>query len=239
MESPRILAIETSGPRGSIAIGEAGRLIEEVVFATQRQRARDLLPSIDETVRKQHWRPVDIEHCYISNGPGSFTGLRVAVTFARHLALATGCKLCAVPSMDVMAQNALQLSPAPDCVVTFLDARKDQVFAAAYRRTDEGYVREQDVRMAAPGAFLQKLGGTALVLGQGAAHHREAIECAGCTIADESLWLPTAATVLSLGWKLAQRGEFTAAPDLVPAYVRRPEAEEVWDARQAESKNRL
>ncbi|MCA9254863.1 MAG: tRNA (adenosine(37)-N6)-threonylcarbamoyltransferase complex dimerization subunit type 1 TsaB [Phycisphaerales bacterium] len=238
MESPRILAIETSGQRGAIALGRGGDPLEEVVFATQRERARDLLPTIDASVRRQGWTPRDIDHCYISVGPGSFTGLRVAVTFARHLALATDCKLCAVPTLSVMAQNALEISPGPDPVVAFLDARKDQVFAAAYAPTNGIYEPADDVRMVAPGDFLKSLARPAVVLGAGVTHHRSAIEAAGCGVADEALWAPTAVNVLKLGWRMAQAEQFVAAPDLVPAYVRRPEAEEVWDRRQAESENR-
>lgn len=239
MEPPRILAIETSGRRGAIALGCGGELVEEVVFATDRERARDLLPSIDDVVNRQGWRPGDIDHCYVSIGPGSFTGLRVAVTFARHLQLATGCKLCAVPTLDATARNALTAAPSPPCVATFLDARKDQVFAAAFRRTTDGYERIHDVCMAAPAEFLKNLAQPAFVLGEGVVHHRAAIESAGGTVAGEEFWQPTAISVLALGWRLAQAGRFIDGPDLVPAYVRRPEAEEVWDRRQAESENRL
>lgn len=239
MEPPRILAIETSGRRGSIAVGHAGRLLEEVVFATDRERARDLLPTIDAAVRRQSWRPSDVDHCYLSVGPGSFTGLRVAVTFARHLTFATGCKLCAVPTLDVMAQNGLSHSSMPNLVVPFLDARKDQVFAAAYHLDGDRYKRRGEVRMVEPAAFLSGLGSAAFVLGPGVVHHREAIEAAGGVIAEEAFWSPRAANVLSLGWRLAQMGRFVAGPDLVPAYVRRPEAEEVWARRQAESDDRL
>ncbi len=235
MESPRILAIETSGRRGSIALGCGESLLDEVVFATDRERARDLLPSIDAAFRRQGWRPPDIEHCYLSNGPGSFTGLRVGVTFARHLALATDCKLCAISSMDVMAQNALELSSPPNVVAAFLDARKDQVFAAAYQLRGDYYERTHDVRMAAPAAFLAELGSSALVLGEGAKHAQAAIETAGGRIADESLWHARASVVYRMGWRAAVAGQFVTAPDLVPAYVRRPEAEEVWEKRQAQS----
>ncbi|MCB9852640.1 MAG: tRNA (adenosine(37)-N6)-threonylcarbamoyltransferase complex dimerization subunit type 1 TsaB [Phycisphaerales bacterium] len=235
-EPPRILAIETSGRRGAVALGIGANLLEEVVFATDRERARDLLPCIDEAVRRQGWRPGQVQHCYVSVGPGSFTGLRVAVTFARHLALATGCKLCAVPTMDVMALNALALDPAPELVATFLDARKDQVFAAAFRRANHIFQSLDVVRMSAPAEFLNELARPIVVLGEGVVHHRTAIEAAGGIVADESLWRPTASSVLTLGWRMAQAGRFVAPQDLVPAYVRRPEAEEVWDRRQAESK---
>lgn len=234
-EPPRILAVETSGRRGAVALGLGGQLLEEVVFATDRERARDLLPSIDAAFRRQGWRPGDIDHCYISIGPGSFTGLRVAVTFARHLALATGCRLCAVPTMDVMAQNALKLDPTPDLVATFLDARKDQVFAAAFAQSEGVFESLDAVRMSAPAVFLNSLARPVVVLGEGVVHHRPAIEAAGGIVAEESLWQPTAASVLTLGWRMAQAGRFIDGPDLVPAYVRRPEAEEVWERRQAES----
>lgn len=229
----RILCIETSGRRGSAAIAVGPRLIEERGFATDAEHARDLLPIIDHLCRAHGWSPRDIEHCYLSIGPGSFTGLRVAVTFARHLALATDCRICAVPTLDVIAQNALELSGPPPLVAPILDARRRQVFTAAYEWRDR-YEATGEPRMTAPEAFLAPLRERGVVvLGEGVAWHRAAIEAAGASVAPEALWWPRSAGVHALGWRMAQEDRFVDSVRLTPLYVRRPEAEELWERRQA------
>ncbi|MBK8269572.1 MAG: tRNA (adenosine(37)-N6)-threonylcarbamoyltransferase complex dimerization subunit type 1 TsaB [Planctomycetes bacterium] len=116
MPEPRIIAIETSGRSGSVAIAEGPRLIQEAEFAADQEHARDLLPLIDSLFQVHEWTPASVEQCHVSIGPGSFTGLRVAVTFARHFALATGAKICAVPTLDVIAMNALKIQPPPEAI---------------------------------------------------------------------------------------------------------------------------
>src|SRR5712671_4542595 len=95
MKDEKIIAIETSSRVGSVALAEGPRLVAERTFETQTEPAtadlrhgRELIPTLSALCREQGWRPSDISQCHVSIGPGSFTGLRVAVTFARTAALA-------------------------------------------------------------------------------------------------------------------------------------------------------
>lgn len=238
MSPPRILAIETSGRCGSIALGLGDKLVADAPFATDAEHARDLLPTADALCRKLGGEFFDearqiplLDHCYVSIGPGSFTGLRVAVTFVRHLALAMGVKIVAVPTLDAIAQNAQSLSAPPEKLAVVLDAKRNQVFGALFELRAGRYERLQGPQLVSPAELLA--GGNWSVLGEGVPYHRDAIEAAGAAVVDENLWRPRAAMVHRLGWRLAQAGKFTAAHELVPLYVRRPEAEELWEQRQA------
>ena len=238
---PISLAVETSGRHGSIALGRGATCVEEVAFSTERERARDLLPAIDALVSRNGHAPGDIEHCYVSVGPGSFTGLRVAVTFARHLALATGAKLVAVPTMDCIAQNARQAAQRIERAIVILPARKGQMFAASYRRDGEVFACELPVRMAEAAAFFREAGadGATIILGEGVGQVRDSIEAVGAIASDEERWHARAGVVYELGQRAADAGRFIAPQDLVPLYVRRPEAEEVWERRAAASDHDL
>lgn len=238
MSPPRILAIETSGRRGSMALGLGDKLVADAPFATDAEHARDLLSTADalcRTLGSQFFNEVSqtpyLDHCYVSIGPGSFTGLRVAVTFARHLALAMGVKIVAVPTLDVIAENARSLMTPPDRLAVVLDAKRSQVFGALYVRRDGPYERQQGPLLATPSELLA--GGSWSVIGEGVNYHREAIDAAGAATLDESLWWPRASLVHRIGWQLAQSAGFTPANELVPLYVRRPEAEELWERRHA------
>jgi tRNA threonylcarbamoyladenosine biosynthesis protein TsaB len=170
---------------------------------------------------------------YVSAGPGSFTGLRLGVTFARTLVWAARGRVRAVrvSTLDVIAQNCLELTPPPDDLVVLLDAKRGRVFAAAfvidqgtYRRTTEPAEWEVEAL-----AATLPLGCAAV--GEGIAYHGPAVNGAGFDVLPEELNRPRAEMVHALGYARATAGDFDELSALVPVYVRRPEAEEVWERR--------
>lgn len=230
MPDPRIIAIETSGATGSVALARGPRLLAEQTFSTKTQHARELLPMLAGLYEQNAWRPGEVEECYLSIGPGSFTGLRVAVAFARHLSLATGARLCAVPTLDVIAANALSLSVPPERLAVILDAKRGQVFGAIFTRVRETYRRDHEARLVEPATLLIE-GPPLSVTGEGIDYHRVAVESSGAAIIDRTLWTPRAGGVHRLGWAMSRAGRFTPQHELVPFYLRRPEADEVWEKR--------
>ena len=233
MDKAKIIAIETSGRHGSVAVAEGPELIEEIEFATDRDHARDLLPTVAELCRRRGWKPTSLDHCYLSIGPGSFTGLRIGVTFARHFALASGVKICAVGTLDVIAENALELDPVPTPLAVVLDAKRACVYCAIFQLADGSYRRRADPRMVEPAEIFSGEQGMT-VIGEGIDHHAEAIEAMGAAMLDRRLWHPRAANVHRLGWRMAAKGNFTDPVELTPEYIRRPEAEELWEKRHGQ-----
>ena len=233
MNDEKIIAIETSSRVGSVALAAGPLLIAERAFATQTEHGRELIPTLDALCREQGWRPGEISQCYVSIGPGSFTGLRVAVTFARSAALSGNLRICAVPTLAVIAENCTSLSPPPSRVAVILDAKRQQVFGGIFDFIDGAYRAEAAARLAGPGEILSAAPMPRAVIGEGIAFHREAVTQSGVAIVEESLWTPRAAMVHRIGRRMAQRGEFTTARSLLPLYIRRPEAEELWEKRQA------
>jgi tRNA threonylcarbamoyl adenosine modification protein YeaZ len=123
------LAIETSGRVGSVAAFLDGRLLAEETFEHGLANAARLVVTMDALCRQQGWRPGDVNELYISIGPGSFTGLRLAVTVAKTMWLATGVRIVAVPSVRVLACNA---PPEATNLIVVLDAKRGQVFTARF-----------------------------------------------------------------------------------------------------------
>ena len=93
------LAIETSGRIGSISVLRDEVVVAEEEFPHGLQHAAQIVPIIDRLIGAQGWGPGDIEQLFVSQGPGSFTGLRIGITLAKTMALATGVKIVAVPSL--------------------------------------------------------------------------------------------------------------------------------------------
>lgn len=233
MQTIRIIGIETSSRRGSVALAEGPNVVAEAEFSTQTQHARELLPSLEELYGQVGWPRGKADHCYVSIGPGSFTGLRVAVAFARHMALAGATQIVAVPTLAVVAENCAAMGPPPSPLAIVLDAKRGQVFAAVFEWRSGAYHAVEAPHLANPRELIARYDGKIIVTGEGIDYHREAITKSGASVVDPAYWIPRAANVCRLGRRLAEQGAFTPARELIPLYIRRPEAEEVWENRQA------
>lgn len=232
--APRVIAVETAGPIGSVTVALGGQLLAERTFAATAGHGRDLLPLADELCREAGWRPADLNDCYLSIGPGSFTGLRVAVAFARHLALACGTRIVAVPTLESIAWNWMNPNPGqPGPIAVWVEAKKGMVFAARFEVVNEALHALDEPSMIVPSEYLARSPRPAIVTGSGVAQHLQAIRDLGLEVAPEHLWPSNARGILALGTFHAQSGCYTEPTALTPMYVRRPEAEELWEKRQA------
>jgi len=227
------VAIETSGRIGSVAIARGDDLLHVATFSTALQHAVELMPTIDRLCRQHRVAPTQVSELYVSGGPGSFTGLRIGITVARTLAWAGGVRVVRVPTLDVVAQNALDVSPSPQFVAVLLDAKRQNVFAAVFALDGDRYVATTPARELDPRTFLAGLPPSCAVLGEGVAYHRAAVDSSGLTVLTEPLNRAKAEVV----WRLGRLGAATEGYDdprmLVPIYIRRPEAEEVWERKHA------
>lgn len=206
--------------------------MEVRTFTATLRHAVELLPTIDEICRTHTVPPRSIAQVYVSGGPGSFTGLRIGVSFARGMALAAGSRVVRIPTLDAVAQNALDLPEPPPSVVVMLDAKRGNVFTAAFALHDGRYVAATSPAERRPDEFFASLPPGCAALGEGVAYHREAVGRAKLHVLPEELNRARAETVYRLGRDRAERGDFTEPAGMVPLYIRRPEAEEIWEKRQ-------
>lgn len=228
------LAIETSGRLGSVALSRGPDLLGSAVLSAERRHAVELVPKIDELCRSHRIEPSLIGEAYVSAGPGSFTGLRVGMTVARTLAWAASARVVRIPTLDVIAQNALKLPDPPQHLVVLLDAKRNNVYAACFERNGSKYLRRTDPQEVSVAKLAERLPDGCVAMGEGVAYHREAVDRAGLSFLPEELSRARAEVVQQLGYALATAGQFDTLHQLVPIYIRRPEAEEVWDARHAD-----
>jgi tRNA threonylcarbamoyladenosine biosynthesis protein TsaB len=236
---PRGLAIETSGRIGSVAIVEEGRVLAEASFEHGLQHAALIVPKIDELCRAQGWSASDLREIYVSAGPGSFTGLRIGITMAKTLAFATGAKIVAVPTVNVLAENAP--NHAKNLVIV-LDAKRDQIFTARFspsslagedRGEGSAWIENEPAHLDSLSSMLEKSPRPVHLLGEGIPYHEKFIpkNDASIIITSSDLWRAQAAAVAKLGHTMARANQFTDPFVLTPIYIRRPEAEEKYGAR--------
>ena len=220
----RALAIETSGKVGSIALVDGNAVVAEEQFAHGLRHAAEIVPLIDRLCRARQWSAKDLDHLYISIGPGSFTGLRIGVTLAKTIAFTTGAKLVVVPSVCVLAENA----PAEAIhLIIVLDAKREQIFTARFEREGETWIEREPAHLDALAAMIERSPKPVHLLGEGIPFHEKFVpKDADVMITSPETWRAAAANVAKLGLELAAKGEFADPYQLVPIYIRKPEAQE-------------
>lgn len=237
------LAIETSGRIGSVAVGRKGSLLAESTFSGFMKHSTELFGRIETLLEPIQARPNDISHLYITAGPGSFTGLRIAVTVAKMLNFAHQTKIVAADSMDVLAENATvynqQAETKVDYVATILDAKRNLFYAGVFQRTEEGWKKIIPTQMISAEDLMNQLKQANLkhvaFLGEGLVYYAEKFQSPFSTILDEAYWPAKASGLFRIGTKMANQEQFADPKTLVPFYVRRPEAVENWEKRQKNS----
>ncbi len=233
-----LLAVETSHGQGSIALSDGATVLDARGLSAQRRHAAELLPAIVELMQSagHHLRAVRV--LAWSSGPGSFTGLRVAATLARMLQSATGCEVVAVPTLAVIAQNALEAPARSERLAVMLDARGQRVFGGLFALGGAVYETVQPAGVFEPAAWLAGLPRPVAVAGEGLRKYADLARGAGVELLPESCWAPRAEHVAMLGTRLAAAGRFCAPDEILPHYVRPPECEEVYEQRRAAARAR-
>ncbi|MCK4998778.1 MAG: tRNA (adenosine(37)-N6)-threonylcarbamoyltransferase complex dimerization subunit type 1 TsaB [Anaerohalosphaera sp.] len=238
-DKPLILAVETSGRAGSIALGTGDDILSEITFSASMRHNAELFPAISDVLSQLGRKPAQIGHIYVSTGPGSFTGIRIAVTMAKMVAMTNGAKIAAVNTTDALVRNADDYISAKgeivERVATIIDAKRRQFFVALFEKTPTGWIKTLDDRILKAADLLELLpndGKATYLTGEGLLYYKDSFTADKTIVIDSQYWPAKARHVYAAGHQIAQKGLFTPAGELLPSYLRRPEAEENWEKKQ-------
>lgn len=219
----RWLVLETSGRRGTVALGEGERLVGRTL-AAGRRHARDLTAFVKELLDAEGWTARDLTGVIVSRGPGSFTGLRVGIMSAKAFAYAVGAKLVAVDTFGAIAE---QSPPEAFAVHILADGQQGKVYQQLFHRdVIEGqWQPDAEVRIVPLDEWIATLGGEAWVSGPGVEVYRNRLPKSVRIVAEDDRE-PQAASVYRIGLRQATEGNFADVWGLEPAYLRGSYAEE-------------
>ena len=226
--APVLLTIQTASPAGGVALAEGEKLLAEINLDVRQTATEWLMPSIDELLARAGLAKNPLAGVGVVRGPGSFTGLRVGLAAAKGLALALGCPLVSVSSLQCLAMQ-LAFASLPVCVM--LDARKKEVYTALYQWQGGRPQTLAGERVIGPDQLLDTLHADTLFTGSGAQVYRPLIVRRlgdRAHFAPPFLDLPRAGAAAALAWQEWQAGRFLTAEELMPVYLRPSEAELNW-----------
>ena len=220
-----ILAMDTSNKALSLALLHDKELLGQVTLNIKKNHSITLMPAIDFLMNSLDMKPTDLDRIAVAQGPGSYTGLRIAVATAKTLAHTLKIELVGVSSLQALIPDQVE-----GLVIPIMDARRNNVYAGFYQF---GQVVQPEAHL--PLAEVLEMAGAAnqpvTFVGETAAF-AEQIEAALPQAAILPT-LPDAAAVGRLGLDLPAQ----SIHDFVPNYLKRVEAEGNWLKTHQESSN--
>jgi tRNA threonylcarbamoyladenosine biosynthesis protein TsaB len=211
-----LLAIDTSTDSCSVAASRGRDLFSRREPALQRQAER-VLGMVEEILAEASLDLAQIEGIAYGEGPGSFTGLRIATGVTQGLALARGLGVVGVGSLLTLAEDS-----ASEKVIACIDAHMGEVYHAAYRRAGSGWTEVSAPGLYKPDAVPVVSGSDWTGCGDGFAAHRERLVS---RLGDRVSVIrpdaaPSARAVLKLAMPRFAAGEAKDAATAVPVYLR-------------------
>lgn len=229
----KILGLDSSGLVASVAIVENDELVAEYTTNYKKTHSQTLLPMLDELRRMIELDLQTIDAIAIASGPGSFTGLRIGSATAKGLGLALEKPLVEVPTLEGMAWN---LYGSDRIVCPLMDARRNQVYTAAYEFQPEGerfrlctVIPQRPVDIHEILEELVRLDRPVLFLGDGVPVYHSAIcERQGLqyALASPGNNRQRAASIAALGAVYFAEGRKVSSGEHRPEYLRRSQAEQ-------------
>lgn len=230
-----LLAIETSSLVLSCALSDEDRLIAEWTVQRKLTHSEQLIPHMDAMLSDAGISKEDITAVASAVGPGSFTGLRIGLATAKTIARIWNVPLIGVDTTEALAWN---MAGSQAYILPLLDAQRGNVYAALYRAFDTVeetvpiHVAPIDTVIAAASAHE----GPVIALGESADVYKEKLQAAGISIAPAHNRICRAGSVAMAAAAKLLRGEIADPMTVVPNYIRRSEAEVLWEQRHPESR---
>lgn len=223
-----LLAIESSGRQVDLSLATGDGVVLRETAGQDGRTDADFITALDQLYSTAGLSPGATEVLGISIGPGSFTGLRIAVSAAKMIAEVTGAAIHPIPSALVAAEATLRDAPPDGRVVVALASKRNTYWRTevqhdngSWRITQDGVIEEAD-----------SFAGDASILLLADCHFphaaREAAVRAGCTMYEPVLDSPAC---LALTIQAIARGESPVLPEyLMPLYPREPEAVTIFNS---------
>ncbi|NLY71683.1 MAG: tRNA (adenosine(37)-N6)-threonylcarbamoyltransferase complex dimerization subunit type 1 TsaB [Clostridiales bacterium] len=227
-----ILAIETTGLKASVAIVDENMRIWKAQSDKKLSHLQNLIPLIADLLEKCKLKLDDITHIAVSEGPGSFTGIRIGVATGKALAQALDLPIISVPTLKSFAWHV------PDfdgLICPIFDARREQVYAGAYfwqdgicnqAILDGAYFIDDFLKKIDEYDPQKKMG--VLMMGDGLKTYKNALEDwknkSKRKLSINDL-LQDAESVAKLAYVLYKEGKIKSYEQVKPVYLRKAEAE--------------
>lgn len=162
---PNLLLIESSNEICSVALSQEKSIIQEKYIDKPNSHSVYLAPFVNEVLNNATMSINELDGVVISDGPGSYTGLRIGSSLAKGICLGAGIPLMAVSTLKGLAQKALNDYPSVDQAIALVDARRSDAYIGVYNQQLKPIIKEQFITI---NSELKIEKSNAVVVGSGA-----------------------------------------------------------------------
>ena len=147
-----ILSLDTSTQNCSVALHENGQLVTQELVSEEGSHSKALTLLIEKVMKTAGRALAELSAVAVSNGPGSYTGLRIGLATAKGICFALDKPLICLPTLQVL--SAAVQSPSGNLLLSLLDARRMEVYAAVYT-AELQEVSPQEAHILSPDSFQE------------------------------------------------------------------------------------
>lgn len=234
------LGIETSSVVSSVAVMNENQLLGEITIQAGLTHSEQLVLHIQSLLEMARVQKTDLKGIVVASGPGSFTGLRIGMGTAKAMAYALRIPLYGVMTMDSLARN---IPYTTDIICTVIDAQKKHVYAALYTYEDSLLKKIESPFVVEAVSLVERLRtqqNRVIFVGDGIKRIAPLIEDDESLIISDPIYrIPKASSLLLSAQSLIERGECANPMDMVPYYIRRSEAEVLWEEKNKDNPDML
>ena len=229
----KILSVDSSSVSASVAITENGVTLAENFINNGLTHSQTLMPMVEKTLKDANVSVKDMELFAITNGPGSFTGVRIGIASVKGMADALNKKCVAISTLEAIAEPLKN----EDCIAcAVMDARCNQVYTAIFENGNR-LCEDKAVLIDELGKELKSYNKKVVFIGDGSVLCYEKLKdvVTNVFVADENIRYIHASSIGRLAEEKIKNGEEPIdSAKLVPYYLRLPQAE-----RELNNKNSL
>ncbi|MBO4467830.1 MAG: tRNA (adenosine(37)-N6)-threonylcarbamoyltransferase complex dimerization subunit type 1 TsaB [Clostridia bacterium] len=221
-----ILSIECTAAPASVCIYDGEKILASGYINVKLTHSQTLLPMIESILRSSCLTLDDIDGISVATGPGSFTGVRIGISVVKGLAVKNDVPCVGVSTLEAMAN---QFSDCDAIICPVMDARCDQYYNSLFRISSGKVTRLCDDRAILSDdliADISKLNEQIILCGDGADKFYPAVShIQNICLADKARRFQSAVGVAFLSFNDFQCGNTVKRQELLPTYLRLPQAE--------------
>lgn len=213
-----LLAVDTSTAQMGLALYDGTSVVAEMMWQSHQHHTVELAPSLKELIQRAEVKISDIQALGVAIGPGSFTSLRVGLSFVKGLALARKLPVIGIPSLDILAaaQPAARMP-----LVAILQAGRTRIALGWYKVGQNQWKSESDIKISTVDALADAIDTPTLVAGELTAEERQRLtrKKVNVHLAPPSRCMRRPAVLAELAWMRWQSGKVDEAASLAPIYL--------------------
>ncbi len=221
----RLLAVDTASEICGVALAVDGTVGCELIVNHGGTHTKTVMHAVEAVLKTTRLTIPEIDAYVVTQGPGSFTGLRIGISTVKGMASAMDKPMVGVSSLDVLAHQAPGDTPL---VCSLMDARRNEVYWCLYRREAQGVIPLEQAQVGPAKKIARYIDSVCLMIGNGTHAYRHVLEP---LLKDRARWIPEndnglrPSMLARLGWEKFRQGDVEDVNIFSPVYLRKSDAE--------------